>query len=197
MCEVTVIALILSFPCNAGALITAVFFGLNMAFQPYATLSLNRTQATTLVSLFLNLFLGIMLCLSRYMDLERLQACKNEFDDTCTKWKSIERAVVEIIVTIITVAVPLVPIFNFAISSEFSENIVMRVYQFLFKSNVQDGGPDETILFGESDGTLPEDATTSTLGMLQEGPLTQTGPITIEGQAFGPGSGVAALVFQQ
>ncbi len=184
----------LSFPCNAGALITAVFFGLNVAFQPYATISLNRTQATTLVSLFLNLFLGIMLCLSRYMDLERLQACKNDFDDTCTKWKGMERTVVELIVTIITVSVPLVPIFNFAISSEFSETIVMRMYNFLFKSNVQDAGPDETILFGELDVKLP-DAPTSTLTTLQEGSLIQPRSITIEGQASSPDSSIAALVF--
>ena len=121
----------------AGALITAVFYGLNVSFQPYATSSLNRTQATTLVSLFLNLFLGVLLCLSRYMDLERQQTCKNENDDNCAKWKGLERIVVEVIVTVITISVPFVPVFNFLLSENVNE--VKGLSSFLFKSKEKGG----------------------------------------------------------
>jgi hypothetical protein len=116
--------------CVAGALITAFFFGLNSAFHPYATESLNRTQASTLVSLFLNLFLGILLCLSRYMDLEKQQTCKNEIDNACSKWKSVERIVVEISVSIITLSVPVVPIFN-AISPDITKENMLKIYNFI------------------------------------------------------------------
>jgi hypothetical protein len=51
------------------------------------------------------------------MDLDLQQNCKNElYADNCTKWKSVERMVVEITVTIINISVPLVPIINFALS---------------------------------------------------------------------------------
>ena len=102
----------------AGALITFFFLVLTVAIQPYTTLSLNRTQTSTLVSLFLNLFLGVMLCLTRYMDLDLQQNCQNELDadKSCKSWKSFERMVVEITVTIINISVPLVPIINFALS---------------------------------------------------------------------------------
>jgi hypothetical protein len=152
------------------------------------------------VSLFLNLFLGIMLCLSRYLDLERLQTCKNEFDDTCTKWKSFERTVVEVIVTVITVSVPLVPIFNFVFCTDFKETISVKVFRYLFKSNVQDGDPEKTTVFGVSDvKTHHEVAATpaieSDLVMEQSG--IQTGPINFQGNAVGAGSGLSALVVDQ
>jgi hypothetical protein len=117
----------------AGALITFVFLVLTVAFQPYTTLSLNRTQTSTLVSLFLNLFLGVMLCLTRYMDLDLQQNCKNELNaDKCTKWKSVERMVVEITVTIINISVPLVPIINFALSDTAGTRFA-RFYSSLAK----------------------------------------------------------------
>jgi hypothetical protein len=52
------------------------------------------------------------------MDLDLQQNCQNELnaDKLCKKWKSFERMVVEITVTIINISVPLVPVINFALS---------------------------------------------------------------------------------
>ena len=127
----------------AGSIITSIFYGLNGSFRPYATASLNRTQASTLVSLFLNLFLGILLCLSRYMDLERQQACKDEFESTCSAWKSVERRVVEAIITVITLSVPLVPIFNYLSPAITKVNIfkMQKCLLSLCKSDKRDWDP--------------------------------------------------------
>ncbi len=54
------------------------------------------------------------------MDLERQQTCINGSEESCTKWKVVERKVVEVIVTMITVSVPLVPILNFVLSSKWT-----------------------------------------------------------------------------
>jgi hypothetical protein len=52
------------------------------------------------------------------MDLDLQQNCQNDPNagNSCKKWKSFERMVVEITVTIINISVPLVPIINFALS---------------------------------------------------------------------------------
>ncbi len=107
--------------CCAGALITFIFFGLHVANQPFANSSLNRTQASTLISLFLNLFLGLLLCLSRYIDLELQDTCLSNPDGSCTGWKIAERRVVEVLVTVITFMVPLVPIFNLDLRTGYRE----------------------------------------------------------------------------
>ena len=85
------------------------------------------------------------------MDLERQRSCNNEFDDNCTKWKSIERMVVGVIVTIITVSVPIVPILNLSNISDFTDRI-KAVYNYVSKTKNADGDMHQTILFGATKG---------------------------------------------
>jgi hypothetical protein len=80
------------------------------------------------------------------MDLEKQQTCKNEIDNSCSKWKSVERIVVEVIVSIITLSVPVVPIFN-AISPDITKENILKIYNFipsLFKCTGKEQDSDLT-----------------------------------------------------
>jgi hypothetical protein len=65
------------------------------------------------------------------MDMDLQQNCNDEVNDNkCTKWKSLERTVVETSVTIVTISVPLVPIINFALS-ETAGTTMAKMYNTL------------------------------------------------------------------
>jgi hypothetical protein len=161
-----------------GALITAVFFGFNVSLKPYATSSLNRTQAATLVSLYLNLFLGILLCLSKYMDLDRQQSCADNLDDECAKWKSTERNLAGAIFTIISISVLLVPILNWFLSQQNVWKVCRQLLQHCKRFEIQkrdsnDGKP--CTRFKDKWNDNPDASASADLGYPEQGTDQRSG----------------------